>query len=130
MTSRPALAPDLTALLMQMRDDQNLVLAEIRALREAFDRSQSALPLPQDASNEDLVRTIDQTTGDREFTGGDLVDHSLLLPCSALAVAIGQANAVSLGIRLASLEGYCVDGLTLVKVREGRDGNVWRLRGL
>lgn len=122
---------DLPALLREVLQGQQEILAELQELRAAVAARPGRKPT---CSAEDLalVQAIHLAVGSRAFVASEIIDY-MLAPrmkgaaeiCAALRAAIAEPDSRRLGKLLKRLDGLDLDGFRVVRVGEDREGAVW-----
>lgn len=115
------------------------LLDEQRAIRHSLDSIASALaPGRLKESDVALLHAIWNGVGNVRFTAADLVQNAELVldrredPAlyAAIVDALGTLSARKLGARLAQIEGRTLDGLRIQRLKNGRDGIIWKIVSL
>ena len=109
---------------------QEAILAELRALRVAVERTAQVEP-PPDAANVRLLRAIYAACGKAEkvFTCASLIQDADPELRAAIVGAVGSLNANKLGKRLSSIEGQNIGGLRVHRLSERSHVALWVVKG-
>jgi hypothetical protein len=122
-----------------------LMSEEIQVLHEILQelRILNARLVPQEQAEPDeldieaisrLLQLIQISTKGLSFTSSEVLDHAEILHdrdeselWDAVIQAVGQMNARMLGSLLADIEGRSIEGLTVRRLKNSRDGVRWRI---
>lgn len=112
----------------------DLILAEVQAIRRVLEQRERESRLTRDdyAALQALLPAIAAIGADFVFVVGELIDHADVDRSGILAGALATArrSPKGLGKLFARAAGVHVDGLTLNKVRDTREGAVWHVSAL
>jgi hypothetical protein len=83
---------------------------------------------PRDGTEAGVVVTLAERIGARHYTAAELIRHATVDPELAAALeAADVTNPRELGQLLRRVEHRTIEGLTVERVGQGRDGLVWRV---
>lgn len=106
---------------------------KLNVLLEAVEGGRGAR-LQGDAQTAELLRVMRAAVGARVFNSVHLARHAALPAAAglraAIVAAVGSLNPRRIGKALRAFEGRDIEGLTVRRVGEDRDGAIWMIAGV